>query len=149
MKFFSFITIMISLLSCASHEGARGLASADRTELYQVGEVKISVLEIDEFQDKYGKVWVLMDGRDASGSEFSSLTAMTKVPDARGKFLRMNNNGASGENFDPDSDRTLGSFQEDMAGPHQHALRGRFTGVAPGHGHALGFKDTTNHNSSL
>ncbi|MCO4755832.1 MAG: hypothetical protein KC478_15230, partial [Bacteriovoracaceae bacterium] len=126
----TYILIMLVgfITSCSSYQGNRGIANIEKLEIYQVGEIKTSLLESDEFQDKYGKSWVLMDGRDVAGSEFSSLTAMTKLPDARGKFLRMVNNGASGGSFDADGDRTLGSFQNDTFKTHVHGIHGKDSG---------------------
>ena len=47
-----------------------------------------------------------------------------KLPDLRGKFLRMNNNGASGEKFEPKGDsRKIGSYQGDELKAHSHKYR--------------------------
>ena len=61
----------------------------------------------------------------------------TYLPDARRKFLRMNNNGAMGPEVDPDN-RELGSKQKDSADPHQH----NFIGPIDKRGHPHGSGDT-------
>lgn len=131
--FFIFIITGMTLLGCSTViKSNRGVASSQDRELYQVGEVKISLLDVDEFRDKYGDVWVLMDGRDVSGTEFMMLTSMSNLPDARGKFLRMANNGAlcrQGENncqFDPENS-PLGSYQKDELRSHKHSLAPYFS----------------------
>ena len=43
-----------------------------------------------------------------------------RITDLRGKFLRMNNNGASGEKFDQKNDRKIGSYQKDALKSHSH-----------------------------
>lgn len=115
-----YIAIFICLIALLSSSHVVNSQYENNKELYQVGEIKISLLEQDEFEALYGKSWVLMDGRDISKTEFASLSSMSNLPDARGKFLRMNNNGASGEDYDQQNDRTLGSYQKDSYEKHRH-----------------------------
>lgn len=114
--------ISLILLSCYCQfcQSQENFQNSLTTEIYQIGEIKTSLLEPDEFTSLYGNSWILMDGRDVSKSMFATLTGMTNVPDARGKFLRMSNNGASGTNYDPETSRTLGSFQKDSFKKHNH-----------------------------
>ena len=125
------ITILATILiftSCSksSNKFTRTPAQAyeARRDFYLVGDIKTSLLDPESFTEKYGDVWVLMDGRSTSGSEFSNITGMANVPDARGKFLRMINNGKKCEKpascqYD-EKDRELGSFQSDMYKSHNH-----------------------------
>ena len=41
-----------------------------------------------QFQTEIGDSWVLMDGRDVSGSRYATLTGSNTIPDATGCFLR-------------------------------------------------------------
>ena len=140
-------------MGCASNISYfknRNVASTQDREIYQVGEVKTSLLNPDEFQDKYGDVWVLMDGREVDGSDFMQLTSLSSIPDARGKFLRMINHGANGENYDVE-DREPGSYQKDALRSHDHKTEGEFTGVTSGswnQGHALGYQGRYNTKSA-
>ena len=62
-----------------------------------------------------------MDGQDVSGSEFELKTSMSNAPDARGKFLRMSNNGHSTDDTNPDNS-ALGSYQEESFKSHAHEI---------------------------
>ena len=112
-------------------------------DVFSVGEVRTSILVEANFQALNGAEWVLMDGRP-----LLVLTALSPhlseegeyglaIPDARGRFLRMANNGVcadqrlddadSGDAYnqcvaerDPDVERVLGSYQGDSVGRHRH-----------------------------
>jgi hypothetical protein len=96
---------------------------------FGIGEVKQSVLTEAEFQQVFDGTWVLMDGRDITGSDLANLTGNNTLPDARGQFLRGKNNGRNDGSEDPEGERNLGASQSDSFGSHDHG--GGF------HGHAL------------
>lgn len=111
--------------SCSSVQPVRKLASTtDGSAIiqYQVGEIKTSMLSPEAFLSLYGEVWVPLDGRDVTNSEFSALAGMEILPDARGKFLRMLNMGEKGERFDPKLERAAGSYQGDTFKSHIHPV---------------------------
>ena len=125
-------------------------------DVFSVGEVRTSILPQLEFQRLNGPEWVLMDGRQltmetalsphlpnaAENADPTSAVASDgktrdvrpkEIPDARGRFLRMANNGACADlrsddeayrrctaNHDPDGDRSLGAYQPDTFRAHQH-----------------------------
>lgn len=89
-----------------------------------LGTVIQSYLNEAQFQAIRGTDWVLMDGRDVTGSDYAALTGNTTIPDARGRYLRGKNNGRSDGNQNPDGDLALGTLQNDelMAHDHDHNL---------------------------
>ena len=124
MNVFHTAALVFFVISCNSSNSMRTPANYDdgNQEIYEIGEVKTSLLEPSQFQERYGEAWVLMDGQDVTDSEFEKLTSFSSVPDARGKFLRMNNNMQSCESdggdvncskLDPENGRSLGSYQGD------------------------------------
>lgn len=118
-----------------------------------IGSVKQSMLDEATFQSIHGTGWVLMDGRDVTGSDYDTIVfggIGGNIPDARGQFLRGKNNTRSDGNEDPDGERDLGNFQDDAirnivgdtttGGPHlgpQNAT-GAFTWSSYTNGHAAG-----------
>ena len=80
-------------------------------DVFSVGEVRTSILAEANFQALNGDAWVLMDGRPllvrtalsphlSEESEYG-----LAIPDARGRFLRMANNGVCADRRrDADSD---------------------------------------------
>lgn len=52
-----------------------------------IGDVKYSILEPNTFYKVNGKGWVLMDGRSIDSSALFNL-GQTRIPDARGLFIR-------------------------------------------------------------
>lgn len=78
-----------------------------------IGSIKESMLTEVQFQSKHGVGWVLMDGRDVTGSEYADLTGNTVLPDARGQFLRGKNNGRADGQENPDGERDLGEHEMD------------------------------------
>ncbi|WP_412471493.1 hypothetical protein [Halobacteriovorax sp. RT-1-4] len=131
MKFNSLLTITslcALLISCNGGSiNGRSLSSvSNNVEVFSVGDIKTSIFSPEEFRSIHGPAWVLMDG----GKDFQRLRESFPelslnqllghgIPDARGKFLRMHNNGAkcTEENeacsFDAQEGRVLGSYQED------------------------------------
>ena len=108
-------------------------------DVFSVGEVRTSILKPVSFQELNGSEWVLMDGRllsmqTALSSHLSEQTEYgPRIPDARGRFLRMENNGVCTDlraddaaygrciaGHDPDGKRSLGTYQADVFRAHQH-----------------------------
>ena len=144
MKIIPQLLIFFLFVSCINNQNDRTPSSVNNTEISLPGEIITSLLKPEIFRNLYGPIWVLMDG----GSDLASLLdkyddisladlQMTKIPDARGKFLRMNNNGASCKGIrdcDFDQENTvLGDFQPSQTKSHYHldgyddtALQGKF-----------------------
>lgn len=78
--------------------GNSGVSNTDT-----VGDVRISLLTEAQFQNINGTDWVLMDGQSSAGSAYETLTGNSTVPDAVGRFLRMEGGAAA----------SLGSQQAD------------------------------------
>lgn len=76
-----------------------------------IGDVKYSVLPENRFI-QLNNGWVLMDGRDVTGSKFHRITGFSSIPDGQNQFIR-----GMGGNFDETnkelngSPRTVGSQQ--------------------------------------
>lgn len=90
-----------------------------------IGSVKQSMLDEATFQSIHGTGWVLMDGRDVTGSDYDTIVfggIGGNIPDARGQFLRGKNNTRSDGNEDPDGERGLGDFQVDKLQGHRHEM---------------------------
>ena len=70
-----------------------------------VGEIVTSLLSEAQYQGSAGTGWILMDGRDVTGSAYHTLTGNTVVPDVTtaGRFLRSTGGAAA----------SLGSVQAD------------------------------------
>jgi hypothetical protein len=119
------LSTLLILSACAGSPNAnRKIASDDivlKKDAYHVGEIKISLLTADKFASLYGSVWVLMDGSSQVSSLYSMQTGMNRVPDARGAFLRMHNNGRSDSFQNPDK-KELGEFQSDELLSHSHTM---------------------------
>lgn|GEM_PF-4439820 len=89
-------------------------------QIYQVGDIKVSLLSPKVFQEVHGNVWALLDGGVVvEGSELAGLTGLSKLPDARGAFLRMQNNGRSDGKQNPDNS-ALGHWQQFASVDHSH-----------------------------
>jgi hypothetical protein len=93
-----------------------------------VGDVKYSILGETEFQKLNGKGWVIMAGQtidDATSVYYSPyLSSLSKLPDARGNFIRsMNVNGGS-DPFDSENGfpRQVGKVQNFAVQNHTHSL---------------------------
>jgi hypothetical protein len=87
-----------------------------------VGDVRESLLTQTQFQAVNGPGWVLMDGRDISGSALATLTGLTSLPDARGVALRGKHHGRSDGGGNPDGDLAIGFSQADALGSHGHSV---------------------------
>lgn len=107
----------------------------------KVGDVQTSMLTETQFQASRDNKWVLMDGRDVTGSDYAILTGNTVIPDARATVLRMKDNARA---LDPAGDAALGSYQADQIAAHRH-----FWAVAgAGSTGLLTANNTTNHQVS-
>lgn len=119
----------------ASAGGGGGGAAG---ELFMVGDIKESILTEAQFKNQLTPTeqlkWALADGRDVTGSAYTTLTGQGKIPDLRGTFLRMagrNNahNGWDGGNlnsFNEDSTRrprTNFTGTTSTAGSHAHTVK--------------------------
>lgn len=97
-----------------------------------VGSVKMAMLTEAQIQAQVGETWVLADGRNVTGSDYATLFASTTIPDMRGTFTRMKDNGAG---LDETGDPALASYEEDNVPYHTHtnsvsvadAIRANFT----------------------
>lgn len=87
-----------------------------------IGDIKQSLLPVINFQQLHGDCWVAMEGQSITGSDFSSLTGVSNLPDARGKFLR-NLGGNSASLMQTQNSATkmpINPFITSQAGSHQH-----------------------------
>jgi hypothetical protein len=87
-----------------------------------VGDVKMSILEPDDFIAENGDCWVLMDGRALNSSDrLAQIKNWQQVPDARGSFIRgYDPTGANDPDRGPNP--PVGSFQGDSFGAHTHEV---------------------------
>jgi hypothetical protein len=96
-----------------------------------IGSVKQSMLDEATFQSIHGTGWVLMDGRDVTGSDYDTIVfggIGGNIPDARGQFLRGKDHGRhliDGKG-NPDGDLALGFQQTDEFEEHTHFPTGFF-----------------------
>lgn len=87
-----------------------------------VGSVLSSMLTESQFQDQAGAGWVLADGRNVSGSAYSTVTGSSTIPDLRGIYLRGKNNSRSDGNQDPAGEQALGTYEADQNVSHTHSM---------------------------
>jgi hypothetical protein len=126
MKKFIYLAPILLLFSCANFEKAsRHIASYEdvsfKKDTYRVGEIKISLLRPNQFRSLYGSSWVLMDGSNQEGTLFAQTTGMSTVPDARGAFLRMQNNGRNDGLQNPEN-TSVGVYQNEDTKSHTHGI---------------------------
>lgn len=91
------------------------------TNIAPVGSVMTSFLDESTYQSQVGTGWILCDGRSVVGSQYQSLTGHTNVPDMRGLYPRMKNNGSSN---DTHGELALGAGYQDQNNSHVHAAGG-------------------------
>ncbi len=92
--------------------------------------------------------WIVCNGAtltndakfDKLKSVLSNAWGANKVPDLRGTFLRGVNNGRTGTYRDPDSNREVGTFQDDEFKRHNHEI------TDPGHEHKFTYSSPKAHN---
>lgn len=86
------------------------------------GEIRYSILDLQQFQQLYGSSWVLMDGKEVPGTHLASL-GITNIPDARGIFLRCKDHSRGKEGGNPAGDLAVGTYQEDQIKEHNHKTK--------------------------
>jgi hypothetical protein len=96
-----------------------------------IGDVKQSILPLNQFQAVNGDCWVELNGAALlSDNPLRQLTGMANLPDARGVFLRsMDSRGGDGEDPDRGNSPQVGSWQGDQYRSHNHSVND------PGHSH--------------
>jgi hypothetical protein len=130
MKIFVCLLSLFAFVLCSSLTDSIKVASAhdkdERLDIYPIGAIITSILKLSSFQGLFGDEWVLLDGRAVSKNDdiapyLTEIQGELKLPDARGKFLRMANNNARGDQYDHQN-RELGSYQTDAFQGHRHML---------------------------
>lgn len=97
------------------------VAIQQNSDVGAVGDVKYSLLAPKEFRKVNGRAWILMtDEQSIAGSRLSSLIHTTKLPDARGVFIRGMNEGRDSARGDSDGNRPIGAYQSDDFKSHDH-----------------------------
>lgn len=155
MKYAIYPIIILASISFSTSSLANDAAKCAQPNA-GIGEIVGSLLKKSDFQNLYGPDWELLDGGKVEQVELLAYLApqlqndegSTFLPDARGKFLRMNNNGLQSEKADPDSNRFLGSEQMDELKKHSHEYQPprHYDSGAGGHRRAKadgGIKDTS------
>lgn len=86
-----------------------------------LGDVVDSLLDEATFLSERDATdeWALMDGRDVSASKYAVLTGNTVLPDFRGRYRRMKDNGAG---VDAAGDLATGSTYDDAIQNHNHSI---------------------------
>lgn len=99
-----------------------------------VGSIVDTMLTEAQFQAQLGNpnpsTWILADGRNVAGSQYSQVTSHSLAPDLRGILIR----GQAGVN--PDGTLALGTYETDEFVSHNHNFND------PGHVH--GFNQAVN-----
>lgn len=87
-----------------------------------VGDIKHSILQVDDFQALNGECWVLMDGRNISSTKLGAL-GFDNLPDPRGYFIRIYDNRQT-DRIDVDRafGDAIGEVQQDAFQEHTHAI---------------------------
>jgi hypothetical protein len=120
--------LSISLLLIAS--SAYALPEKDTGNL---GEIRQSILTLENFQKIYGAGWVLMAGQDIHDTDLfkEQLWPTDHIPDARGLYLRGTNYDRDPNTGNPTPNLEVGAYMEDQFKSHTH------TDAGHGHGHGL------------
>ncbi|CAG8456515.1 44426_t:CDS:2 [Gigaspora margarita] len=84
----------------------------------RLGEIRYSILNQEQFQELYGKEWILMDGSSIFGSDLEKKFGWTSVSDLRGLFLRCKNNGRNDGLENPSGELALGQYHKDNLKSH-------------------------------
>lgn len=91
-----------------------------------LGDIKYSILAEVAFIGENGDCWVMLDGREISGSELARSLNMHALPDSRGHFIRCLDNRDNNQNVDLDrrikNDLFAGSTQQDEIKQHGHNI---------------------------
>ena len=92
-----------------------------------IGDVKYSVLPLNQFQSVNGDGWVPLMGQDIQPDWVIGRELITfennKLPDARGTFIRIVDEGAG---RDAEQNRKVGTYQEDTFKKHSHTTVGHY-----------------------
>jgi len=74
-------------------------SSSSSNDRWDIGDVRASLLTRTQFQARNGTDWELMDGTDVTGSALDTLVSLGSglLPDATGKFLRMDDGGVDAQ----------------------------------------------------
>jgi hypothetical protein len=112
----------------------------------KIGDVKQSMLTLEEFQSEHLGVWKLMDGGSCAGSAYATLKGVTVVPDARGQFLRMKNHGRTDTHKNTQGELNLG--QQQSHDWKDFYMSNNSNGVAYTHGWHGGQKRTSVHTTN-
>lgn len=105
-----------------------------------VGDVKYSILPLDQFRQENGDCWVLMNGAGlSSDTKLNAAYGIAELPDARGLFLRAHDDRNSNRQ-DPSrsADTPPGTYVGDEIRSHNHTGT---TNTAGQHTH--NYKDRT------
>ena len=84
-----------------------------------IGSIKMAMLTEAQMQAQAGETWVLADGRSVVGSDYATFFGVTNIPDFRGLFTRMKDNGAG---IDETGDPALASYENDNVPYHTHPV---------------------------
>ena len=109
-----------------------------------VGDVKYSILAEVEFQGENGDCWVLMDGRDVTGSHLDTGFSINTLPDVRGYFIRCYDNRQTDRvDVDRSHGESIATVQNDEIKSHDHGihLRGDPGDTGGTNKHPAPFKD--------
>lgn len=112
ISFFCFVLILVASSAHAVPEKDTG----------NLGEIRQSILSVENFRRIYGEGWVPMHGQDIARSNLrlEGLWGSDRLPDSRGLFLRCMNSGQSFGLGNPVGDLPVGSRQEDEFKTHWH-----------------------------
>ena len=136
-------TLLVLAITCFPSVGYTECTSKCAGDDAGVGEIRTSLLEADDFIELYGRDWRLMNGKTIKGKPLAGYTGKNSLPDARGRFLRMANNTASGEDRDVEQARSIGSLQKSSTKRHQHLYKDAYF-TYPRYGNDPGYQDPDN-----
>ncbi len=110
------ITVFFIILFIAVY-GSEG-----RSDEGKIGEIRYSILTLEQFQRLYGREWELMKGqRVKASSELFQLWGRERLPDARGVYLRSANHGRAITEGNPNGDvDVVGAYLTDHFKSHNH-----------------------------
>lgn len=105
-----------------------------------VGDVKYSILPLDQFRQENGDCWVLMNGAGlSSDTKLNAAYGVAELPDARGLFLRAHDDRNSNRQ-DPSrsADTPPGTYVGDEIRSHNHSMQ-----AAGNHTHTGAFNEVS------
>jgi hypothetical protein len=124
-------------------------SSSTSSDRWDIGDVRASLLTRTQFQARNGTDWELLDGTDVTGSALDTLVTLGSglLPDATGKFLRMEGGNAqaltatvagttqtdsTAKNGLSNSTSSISGGSAASSGAHQHAMAYQTTDTAGG-----------------